>query len=116
MLTATQRDALGQHIRSEIEALKLDIGRMEELIQPVPPDNAVGRLSRMEAISEKSVNEATLRAARVRQTRLEQTLGLLDDDDFDHCAVCDNPIPFARLELVPESRLCITCAEAKDDH
>ena len=39
------------------------IRRYEEMTQPIAPDNAIGRVSRMDAINNKSVIEAALRKA-----------------------------------------------------
>ncbi len=112
MLNDEQREELRTGIAETLRSLADDITRMQELIVPVPPDNAIGRISRMEAISEKSVNEATLRSALARQARLQHTQTVVDDAEFGVCSQCDKDIPFARLKLVPESRLCVACAEA----
>ena len=54
-----EREKLEHHIREKIEILKKDIISFKELTAPIPPDNSIGRLTRMEAISSKSINEAT---------------------------------------------------------
>ena len=66
----------------------------------------------MEAINSKSINEATLNKARQTLSKLERALLLIDDPDFGLCHECEEPIPFARLMIVPESGLCVQCAEA----
>ncbi|MBW1833433.1 MAG: TraR/DksA C4-type zinc finger protein [Deltaproteobacteria bacterium] len=37
---------------------------------------------------------------------------MIDDPDFGLCCECEEPIPFARLMIMPESDLCVKCAEA----
>jgi len=107
----TQKTILARHIRETIAALKEDIEAYRELTKPIAPDAAIGRLTRMEAIGSKSINEAALRKAEGKLTRLERALRAMDDPDFGLCRECEEPIPFARLMAMPESDLCIRCAE-----
>jgi DnaK suppressor protein len=98
-------------ITKEIDELKLTIKRVKETVQPVAPDDAIGRLTRMEAINAKSVSEATLRSSRTRLSKLESTLNTIDDPEFGICASCEEPIPIGRLMVMPESRMCVKCIE-----
>lgn len=93
-----------------MQQLKADIKAYAALVKPVAPDNAIGRLSRMEAISSKSINEAALAKARDELASLERTLTKLDDPDFGLCRECEEPIPPARLMILPETDLCVQCA------
>ncbi len=108
-----QCEQLRLQIFAEIESLKKTIAQLEESSKPVPPDNAYGRLSRMEAINSKSIREAGLRSARSRLSRLENALQRLDDEGFGICLQCDRPIPIGRILLVPESTLCVECADRR---
>ena len=42
-------------------SLKERIAEYRELTRPIPPSEAIGRVSRMDAINNRSVNEAALR-------------------------------------------------------
>jgi DnaK suppressor protein len=110
MMDATQKEKLASHIRKTIAELKNDIEAYRELTKPIAPDVAIGRLTRMEAIGSKSINEAALNKARNKLSRLERTLRDIDDPDFGLCRECEEPIPFARLMAMPESNLCVVCA------
>ncbi len=105
------KERLTHHIINEIEVLKNDVSAYKVLARPVSPDNAIGRLTRMEAINSKSINEAALRKAKERLLRLEMVLKTIEIPDFGLCKVCEEPIPFARLMAVPDAALCIGCAE-----
>jgi DnaK suppressor protein len=105
-----QKETLTGHIRKTIAVLKEDIDAYKALTQPIAPDDAIGRLTRMEAINSKSINEAALRKARNKLARLERILRDIDDPDFGLCHACEEPIPFARLMAMPESNLCVACA------
>jgi len=106
-----QKEKLGNVIREKIKVQKKNMIFYKELIKPIPPDNAIGRLTRMEAISNKSINEAALGEAKHTLSRLERALKMTDDPDFGLCRVCEEMIPFARLMIMPESDLCVQCAE-----
>jgi len=44
------------------------------MTQPIAPENAIGRLGRMDAINNKSVMEAALREAEAKLIRVNQAL------------------------------------------
>ena len=73
-MDARQKETLTRHIQQTIAGLKADIDAYKGLTQPIAPDDSIGRLTRMEAINSKSINEAALRKARNKLTRLERTL------------------------------------------
>jgi DnaK suppressor protein len=106
-----ERAKLASQIRENIETVKKDIVSYEELTQPVAPDVSIGRLTRMDAIGNKSINEAALREARNTLAKLERALKMIDQPGFGLCRECDEPIPVARLMIMPESDMCVKCAE-----
>ena len=87
------------------------IESLKEKTKPISPDNAIGRISRMDAIGNKSVNDASLRKAQERLTKLKYALNSIDRPDFGICTECDEAIPLGRIMVMPESTLCVTCAE-----
>ena len=107
-----QKEMLKGHIQQRIEDIKENIASYRTLIDPIAPDNAIGRLTRMEAINSKSINEATLNKSKQTLSKMERALRMINDPDFGLCRECEEPIPFARLMIVPESDLCVQCAEA----
>ena len=106
-----EKEKLAAAIRDQLAATAADITAFRSIAQPVSPDNAIGRLTRMEAIGSKSINESALRKARERRSRLERALTRLDDPDFGLCRECEEPIAHARLLVMPEADLCVSCAE-----
>jgi len=108
----TQRKEFTVYAREEIKGLKAEIPRLEELVKPVAPDNAIGRISRMDNIVNQSVAEAQLSKAKVRLVRLQEALKRVDgDEDFGLCMDCGDPIPMARLKAMPETAMCVECAD-----
>ena len=106
-----ERQELRKKIEEAIEAQKILIASLAETSKPVAPDNAIGRLSRMEALNDRAVSEASLNAARHKLSRLETALGKVDQPDFGLCVRCDNPIPPGRILLMPEATRCVPCSE-----
>ncbi|MCF6325126.1 MAG: TraR/DksA C4-type zinc finger protein [Gammaproteobacteria bacterium] len=111
MLTPTQTTQLKAKIEADILQLQEDISGLEAMTQPISPDNAIGRLSRMDAINTRSANQTALNAAKVRLAKLTQTLPTIDCAEYNECEACLVEIPFARLMLVPESEYCVACSE-----
>ena len=72
---------------------------------------AIGRVSRMDAINNKSVTEAALREAEHKLRSLELHLSNIDHEDFGKCARCKQAIPAGRLAIQPESPYCVGCAQ-----
>jgi DnaK suppressor protein len=98
-------------ILDSIEKTKLEIIDYKELTKPISPENALGRISRMDAINNKTVNEAALRKAKIRLKNLEIALGRLGSKDFGLCMRCKTTIPLGRILLIPQSKFCIRCAK-----
>ena len=104
------RVAIREKIESEILRTGQEIEDLKELTKPIAPENAIGRISRMDAINNKSVNEATLRKSEEKLQKLEQALQKVDRADFGICVRCKNPIPLERIMLIPQSNRCVNCA------
>ena len=86
------------------------IAEYRELTKPIPPSEAIGRVSRMDAINNKSVNEAALRQVEKQRQGLDRALQRMDDDRFGLCTRCGEPIPMGRLMLMPGALTCVRCA------
>jgi len=98
-------------IETEMENLAIDIKKHQESSAPVAPDNAIGRLTRMEAINAKNISEASLRNAQLRLQKLKAALKRIEKEEFGECLECGENINLKRLESVPEAIICIDCAK-----
>ena len=102
------------NLKSKIEEMiikyEADIVETEKMTQPVSPENSIGRVSRMDAINNKTINENALRKAENKLKNLELALSKVDEPDFGQCAKCKGEIPIQRVMLVPQSRYCVNCA------
>ncbi len=109
-LTEDELKQLKEKFESEISEIEARIPSMKEHSKPVSPDNAIGRISRIEAIQEKEMAERGLRDATERLRVLKDQLEKLGTEKFGRCIVCRRQIAFGRLLFMPESDRCISCA------
>lgn len=87
-----------------------EVSQLKEFTKPIAPENAIGRISRMDAINNRSVNEAALRLLEDKVKKIESALQRINDMDFGICRKCKNSIPEGRLLLLPGATLCVNCA------
>jgi len=106
---------LKELICDEITKTQAAISELEEQTKPVELDNAIGRITRMDAITNKGVKETALLNTKARLTKLQQALQRIDDPEFGICEMCSEPIPLKRIMLVPESTICVDCHREVQD-
>ena len=104
-------DEIKQKLLDEISKTELLIKEYQEMTKPIAPDVAIGRISRMDAINNKSVTEAALRQAEGKLRNLQRVSSKIDDKDFGICLKCHKPIPLGRILIRPESLYCVNCAK-----
>jgi len=100
-----------QRILDEISKTEGLIVEYKEMTKPVAPDCAIGRISRMDAINNNSVTEASLRQAEEKLVNLNRILSQFGSKDFGLCMKCRKPIPLGRVLFRPESLYCVNCAK-----
>lgn len=109
-MTTEERNQLKIQIEKKIQRLSRQIGELIDLTKPIEPDCAIGRLSRMDAINNKSVNESALAKKQEQLKGLNLAFQDIENDDFQNCIVCGQEIPIQRIFIMPESRKCTNCA------
>jgi len=107
----TQLKVLQEKIKNDIKSTQEKINEYSELCKPIAPENSIGRISRMDAINNKSVVEAALRVARNKMQELKAMQDKIKDADFGICNKCKQTIPFGRLIIQPHSKFCVICAK-----
>ncbi len=110
MLSISQKALLADKIKEKLDALEEEIAYLKEETKPIAPENSIGRVSRMDAINNKSVAEESLRQNKSTQIRLQEALANIANPDFGLCQNCKEQIAFERLLFMPESRRCMHCA------
>ncbi|GAB6089112.1 TraR/DksA family transcriptional regulator [Spirochaeta dissipatitropha] len=86
---------------------------LDEETKAIAPSSSLGRLTRMEALNDKGVNEHIKGQTRITLQKLENALLRIDSGSYGSCVRCGREIPLGRLQLVPEALVCVPCAEKK---
>ncbi|UGU14978.1 TraR/DksA C4-type zinc finger protein [Sinomicrobium kalidii] len=99
-----------EFLQKEIDRTEKQVERYRDMAKPVAPENAIGRVSRMDAINNQSTVKAALQQAEEKLSKLKYVLDKVGDKDFGICVKCKKPIPMGRIMAMPQSTLCVQCA------
>lgn len=105
------KKAIKNQIQEEISSTKKLILEYKELSKPIAPENSIGRVSRMDAINNKSINESALRKQEEKLKKLKYALNKVEEKEFGICAKCSHEIPLGRILIMPHSVYCVRCAQ-----
>ena len=108
-------EALAAEFRALIESLlaelELDEARGRGGQATVELDQqAVGRLSRMDALQNQAMAKAGHARRQAERRRLMAALARIDEGEFGYCEDCGEEIAEGRLRLDPAAQRCISCA------
>ena len=109
-MTEEQKQELKAAIEKKIVENQKAVEDLREATKPMGLDSAIGRVSRMDYINNKAINEAELQKAEANLAALNRWLSVFDTDQFGKCTRCGQEININRLLLMPSSTRCITCA------
>lgn len=113
-LTAAQEEVLGGALVALRRELVDAIAASETAAQPVDLDQPIGRVSRIDALQQQSMVQATRAAARRRLEQVDAALRRHEDGEYGACLSCEEPVGFARLEARPETPFCIGCQSRRE--
>tara|TARA_R110000787_G_scaffold16735_3_gene52501 strand:+ start:10220 stop:10534 length:315 start_codon:yes stop_codon:yes gene_type:complete len=100
-----QRDTLKQLIKTRI-------GDIEELLSATTEGSHLDDDSaKLDQKIASAVNSQVTENEKRELTLLNNNLQWVDSEDAGYCQQCACEIPFARLQAVPTTRLCVACAE-----
>ncbi|RKX34095.1 MAG: TraR/DksA family transcriptional regulator [Verrucomicrobia bacterium] len=110
MLTTDQLIELEIIARDELARLQTESEAAKGEAGAVAPDNAIGRLSRLDSMQmqEMALEAQRRRDARIR--RLREALERMDAGSFGVCARCHQSIDYERLTVYPEAAVCGACS------
>lgn len=98
-------------IAARLAELARDDARGETAQAVVELDQqAVGRLSRQDALLSQSTAKATAARRAGERRALQAALKRLDEEEFGWCEECGDPIPEGRLKLDLTATRCVSCA------
>jgi DnaK suppressor protein len=108
-LTAAQLQELRGILETERARLTRSLDRANR-DGPVQLDQqAVGRLSRMDALMNEGLAQGSMSRAREEVGLIEQALRRIEDGSYGMCQTCAEPIDVDRLMAIPETLHCAGC-------
>ena len=105
------KNDIRQAVREQIKALEQGLSELEERSGTVNLEQPIGRLSRMDSLTNQGILLSSISKSKARLAALQRTLQLIDDPEFGHCRSCGEDISVKRLKALPEAEFCISCAE-----
>ncbi|SHH27577.1 transcriptional regulator, TraR/DksA family [Marivita hallyeonensis] len=107
----TRKNAFRTKILERLDALDAedDLGQKGQAVVSLD-QQAVGRLSRQDALLSQSMAKATQARRNAYRQGLVRALQRLDEDDFGYCEDCGEAIAPKRLDFDPTVTRCIDCA------
>ncbi len=109
-MNSQEKSNLLIEINKRLNIVKEQIIELKELCKPIEPDCAIGRVSRMDAINNKSINDIALKKKLIQYEGLKAALDNINNKNFGKCMVCGTEIPMGRILIMPENRKCISCS------
>lgn len=110
-------DTPQDHYRDLIETRLRDLEREDQLGQSgqatvMLDQQAVGRLSRQDALQNQAMAKATHARRQTERRRLSAALARIDAGEYGYCDSCGEDIAPGRLELDPAATRCVDCARS----
>ncbi|MEO1106363.1 MAG: TraR/DksA C4-type zinc finger protein [Pseudomonadota bacterium] len=110
-MNETKRSDFDTLIRARLEELTALSASAERSQAVVELDQqAVGRLSRMDALQNQAMAKAQKTNRNIETHRLKAALQRLEDGEYGYCEDCGDRIPDGRLKLDLAASKCVSCA------
>jgi len=111
-------DAARQHAyRPAIAARMAEIARelaaMSESTEAIAPDDAIGRLSRLDSMQHQQMALAGKHRLEEERARLVAAAFRIDEGTYGRCLLCGADIAGERLEYQPDAATCVPCAQRR---
>ena len=111
-MKSSEQEKFKPFIERKIAELKTQLKERDITAEVVKPDNAIGRLSRVDAIQQQQMSLELRRGRETELIRLERALKLINEGEYGICPRCENDIEIKRLEASPDAIFCFDCATA----
>lgn len=108
------------HFKSELLQIEQELvealGLGEEVNEKVELDQSrFGRVSRGTALMVQAMSEAGVERDKQRLVAVRKALKRIEEEQYGFCIECDEPISEKRLEVAPETELCLDCQAYKEE-
>lgn len=104
-------DAIIERLRKKKGELEDRLGRVETSLR-----KTYAKDWQEQSIERESdeVVEALDESIRTELSQINAALARVDKNEYGICAVCDDPIPVGRLEALPYTDRCVSCASESE--
>jgi DnaK suppressor protein len=113
-LTSEQLEELRLDLSALRKQLERSLDSSLEATRPVDLDQPIGRISRMDAIQQQNMAQATRQAAEMRMKQADSALRRIGIGEYGLCLECEDDVGYARLKARPEALLCVACQETRE--
>ena len=96
-------------LQRELDELRAQIAALDRALEE-KPDYGLGRGD--PAVTRWELNQALLRRLKRRAASLEHALSQASQGTYGTCVQCGKPIHPDRLAVLPDTQVCIHCAQA----
>ena len=96
-------------LQQELDELRAQITALEKALEE-KPDYGLGRGD--PGVTRWELDQALLRRLKQRATELERALSRVGQGTYGICVRCGRPIHPDRLAILPDTQICIKCAQA----
>ena len=111
-------DAQAEELRAALVALEAELSAAvagsQDAAATVELDAPIGRLSRMDAIQQQKMAEASREGMALRASQARAALSRFAEGQYGECVSCEEPVGYARLRARPEAPFCIACQSSRE--
>jgi DnaK suppressor protein len=108
MVDDKEREPVRQRLEAELIETRAELERLEQKLQ-VEVEYGLGEGD--PSIYEREMNLALRRRTRRKVRALEEALQRFEEGAYGVCERCGRQIGAERLQIMPQARLCIECAQ-----
>ena len=102
------------YFRKRLESLSKEVAQAlnasKGSANVVELDTAIGRLSRMDAMQNQQMALELRRRQENQLLRIKNAFKRMDQGRYGLCGKCKHPIAEERLEVSPDTVMCVQCA------
>lgn len=113
-LTETQIQALSDRLKKEQKELVGQLAALEKQTQPVSTEEESGRIARADAMQQQQMALAHKQRLQLRLNNIRTALDQVGEGDYGLCLECGDAIAFERLNIKPDSTVCVSCREEQE--
>jgi DnaK suppressor protein len=112
-LTPGELEQLTAALAHALHKLERSMRTTEEALRPVKLDQtAVGRLSRIDSLQNQGLTRNLQEREQAKLGQVVTAFQRIEAGTYGVCTECGAAIPYARLEVFPETPTCTACTGA----